>query len=244
MRKNEDIVAGALNTGLGNNSASLLAGLVVIPTIFALAPGAEALSVVSEGNTGLSFIWIPRLFSRLPGGVFFTVIFFLALSSAATSSLVSMTELTTRLVMDTGIKRQSSALITSIVLFLFGLPSALSIGFLDNQDWVWGVGLLVSGFFIALAALTYGVKKFRSDFINLEGNDINVGRLFDYFIYLIPVQFVLLIWWWFSKAGGWTEIFSSYSVGTCLFQWGIAITVFIIFNKWIVRQSLKEDANG
>ena len=94
--------------------------------------------------------------------------------------------------------------------------------------------------FIAMAAITYGVKKFRNDFINQEGNDIHLGKFFDIIVYLIPVQFVVLLRWWFSQAGGWTDIFSSYSVGTCLVQWGLAITIFIAFNKKIMALTLKE----
>ena len=41
--------------------------------------------------------------------------------------------------------------------------AALSLDFLHNQDWVWGVGLMVSGFFFALAARKFGVEKLRTE---------------------------------------------------------------------------------
>ena len=34
---------------------------------------------------------------------------------------------------------------------LFGIPSALRLSVFQNQDWVWGVGLMLSGFFFAFA---------------------------------------------------------------------------------------------
>lgn len=37
-----------------------------------------------------------------------------------------------------------------------GLPSALSPAIFLNQDWVWGIGLTVSGGFFAFAALRIG----------------------------------------------------------------------------------------
>jgi len=243
MKEKEDIVLNSTVIGLGDYSISLIAALAIVPVVFALRPeqAAELVQQAGPASTGLTFIWIPQLFNQMPGGQFFLILFFLALSFAAVSSLISMIELTTRIFMDTGFTRKKAIMVVGIGGFLLGSPSALSIGFFENQDWVWGVGLLVSGFFIALAAIKYGVTKFRKDFINLEGNDIRVGRWFDLLIFLIPVQFLLLIWWWFSQAGGWTDIFSSYSVGTCLFQWGLAIIVFIIFNKWLVQKSLKEE---
>lgn len=46
--------------------------------------------------------------------------------------------------------------------FLLGLPSALHIGILDNQDWAWGVSLMLSGLFCALAGGRYGAAKLGS----------------------------------------------------------------------------------
>ena len=202
----------------------------------------NAVALVQESgpaSTGLTFIWIPQLFDRIAGGRIFLIMFFLALSFAAVSSLISMIELTTRIFMDMGFTRHKAILVVGSVGFILGAPSALSMGFFSNQDWVWGVGLLVSGFFIALAAIKYGVRRFRENFINHEGNDINLGKFFDVIVWLIPLQFVLLLWWWFYQAGGWTDIFSSYSVGTCLFQWGLAIIIFIAINKWLIRHTFR-----
>jgi len=243
MRQKEDIVLNSGIIGFGDYSISLIAALAIVPVVFALRPESAVQLVQESGpaSTGLTFIWMPQLFNQMPGGQFFLALFFLALSFAAISSLISMIELTTRIFMDMGLARKKAIVIVGVVAFVLGVPSALSMGFFENQDWVWGVGLLVSGFFIALAAITYGVRRFRADFINLEGNDINLGRIFDLFVFLIPVQFILLIWWWFSQAGGWTDIFSSFSVGTCLFQWGLAIVLFIIINKWLMKQTFKGD---
>lgn len=46
--------------------------------------------------------------------------------------------------------------------FLLGLPSALHIGILDNQDWAWGVSLMLSGLFHSLAGGGYGAAKVGS----------------------------------------------------------------------------------
>ncbi|MFC1556257.1 sodium-dependent transporter [candidate division KSB1 bacterium] len=268
MKQKEDIVLNSGIIGLGDYSISLIAALAIVPVVFAISPSVESLQSVTQAgpeqiaifeqmtdiersesfvqvsgpaSTGLTFIAIPQLFSKMPGGQFFLVLFFLALSFAAVSSLISMIELTTRIFIDMGMVRKKAIIFVGAIGFVLGAPSALSMGFFSNQDWVWGIGLMVSGFFIALAAIKYGVKKFREDFINLEGNDINLGRGFDFIVYLIPVQFIILIWWWFSQAGGWTDIFSSFSVGTCLFQWGIAVIIFIIFNKWLMNKTLKDE---
>ena len=189
-------------------------------------------------STGLTFVWIPQLFARMVGARFFLSLFFLALCFAAISSLIALFELVTRVFMDIGLARTKAIILVGSVSFILGAPSAVSMAIFENQDWVWGVGLLVSGFFIAVAAIKYGVKRFREDIVNHEGNDIRIGRFFDFLVFLIPVQFFVLLWWWFSQAGGWTDIFSSYSVGTCLFQWGIAVILFLSINKWLIRRTL------
>ncbi|MCP4727247.1 MAG: sodium-dependent transporter [bacterium] len=245
MKEKEDIVLNSGIIGFGDYSISLIAALCIVPIVFALTPNtAEAVDLVTQSgpaSTGLTFIWIPQLFEQMPGGKIILIFFFLALSFAAISSLISMVELSTRIFMDMGLARKKAILIVGSVAFILGAPSAINMGFFGNQDWVWSAGLVVSGFFISMAAIKYGVTKFRENFVNVEGNDINIGKIFNIAVFLIPVQFVVLLWWWFYQAGGWTDIFSSYSVGTCLLQWGIAITVFIILNKKLMNLTLGEE---
>ncbi len=237
VKKKEDIVLNSIITGFGNNSASLLAGISVVCIVFALRP-AEAMDLIQQtgpANTGLSFIWFPALFNQMVFGRIFQVIFFLALSFAALSSLIAQIELATRNVMDIGLSRKNSIMIVGISAFIFGIPSALYIRFFENQDWVWGLGLLVSGMFIALAAIKYGVVKFRDNLVNTIGNEVTVGKWFDFIVkFLIPLEFLFLIVWWFSVAISgnprtWWNPFFPGSVGTCVLQWGLIFIIFILF---------------
>ena len=245
MRKGDDIVANSFLAGLGNNSASLLAALAIIPTVFAILPAAQAHTVVAETgpvSTGLTFIWIPRLFEQIAGGQFFLFIFFLALSIAALSSLISMIELGTRIVMDFGLTRHRGILIVSAACFLFGLPSALSPTFFQNQDWVWSLGLLLNGMLFAATVINYGVAKFRRELADSANNDIKLGRAFDFAVkFLIPVEFSAMIVWWSYKAISeydpefWWHPFRTFSLGTCIFQWGILMTLLFVFNRPITK---------
>ena len=244
MRRDEDIVLNSVITGLGNNSASLLAGLVVVPTVFAFLSTEEALSVMGQGNNGLAFIWIPRLFDQIAGGGLFAVIFFLALSVAALSSLIAMLELGVRLCMDMGLSRGRGLGIIAAMAFLFGIPSALWMSVFDNQDWVWGVGLMVSGVFIAFAVWRYGPDRFRRECINAGGSDLAVGRWFNGLIrVVIPLEFVAMLSWWFWLSAstfdreGWWNPFRTSSVGTCVMQWGIALGLLGAFNAVLARRS-------
>jgi NSS family neurotransmitter:Na+ symporter len=171
----------------------------------------------------------------------FAVMFFLALSFAALSSLISLIELTTRVFIDYGITRKKAVWLVVSAGFMLGLPSATNLDFFTNQDWVWGVGLILSGAFIAFAVNKFGVDKFRNEIINASASDLKIGKWYNIFMkYLIPFQAIILLVWWLASSVTWDpqwwNPFHAENAGTCLVQWGIFLTVFYLFNKKIVMQ--------
>jgi NSS family neurotransmitter:Na+ symporter len=244
-REREDTVSNCLVVGLGNNSMSLLAALAVLPTVFASFPTfQEAFEVATfsgPASTGLTFVWIPILFGKLPAGQFFSAVFFLALTAAALSSLIAMVELATRILIDFGLLREKAIRIVFLAAFAGGIPSALSLRFFVNQDWVWGLGLMVSGGVFAFAALKYGLNRVRSDLINLPGNEIRLGGWFNSLIgVLVPAEFVVLLLWWSIRSFGWSDRwwnpFAADSLGTCLLQWGIVVVALKLVNDLMARR--------
>ncbi len=242
MKKTEDVPLNAALIGFGNNSISLIAGIIIFSTVFSFS-SIDAMNQMTQSgpaNTGLTFIYLPLLFSNLSSSVtvntIFASMFFLALSFAAISSLISLIELTTKTFIDFGFERKKAVIIVGTLGFLLGIPSALSIDFFTNQDWVWGVGLIISGAFIAFAILRYGVDKFRTDLINGDSSDIKIGKWYNFIIkYLIPFQAILLLSWWLISSVSWdSEWWNPFHVenaGTCIFQWSIVLFVFILLNK-------------
>ena len=251
MRTREDITINAFLCGLGNNSASLLSAIVIVPTVFALQPGAtEALAVLAAGNEGLAFTWIPNLFREMTGGRVFMPVFFVALCVAAVSSLIAMVELAVRVLMDFGLERRRAIAAVAVTAFLCGIPSALSIDFFKNQDWVWGLGLMVSGAFFAFAAIRFGLERMRNEILNADGSDMHVGRWFTVFVmFLVPLEFVAMIAWWFgttiasSSVSQWADPLGKFSVGTCLAQWAIIVVTFMLANAWLGRRVLGKEAS-
>lgn len=241
MRAREDVSLNAFLIGFGNNSVSLLAGIMVLCTVFAINPQAQA-EIVGAGNEGLTFIWMPQLFAAMPGGAFFMVIFFLALSFAAVTSLIAMLELTTRVCIDLGVPRRTALLWVAGAVLILGVPSALKLSVFQNQDWVWGVGLMLSGLFFAVAAARFGLERLRTEVVNGDGCDLPIGRWWVVLVgILVPVQAVTLILWWLKDAhdsdpSSWLDPFGSYSVGTVLLQWALALVVLWSINGWLARR--------
>jgi len=175
-------------------------------------------------------------------------LFFLALVFAAWTSLVAMIELASRILIDLGLSRGRAIAIVGVAGVAFGAPSALNWTdtpgagpFFANQDWVWGVGLMLSGFFFAFAVLRYGVTEWRAKYINTADSDIHVGAWWDWTIRLVIVESVVLMGWLLLQARGesfratWT-LFSPFNIGTVLIQFAIAIVLLRLLNSWLVRR--------
>lgn len=252
MKKKEDVGINAALIGFGNNSVSLLAGITIFCTVFALlGPAAnDVLKQSGPASTGLTFIWMPQLFNRMPGGEILAPLFFLGLSFAAFTSLISMIELAVRIFMDAGLTRKNSILIVSSVGFFAGIPSAMNLGFLANQDWVWGVGLMISGGFISFAILKFGVDKFRTELINGEGADVKIGKWWNFIIgWMVPIQVIVLMVWWLYNSTKWYpetwwqpfNLDTPETLGTCIVQWAILIFSLLLINKWLVKKTLSRE---
>jgi NSS family neurotransmitter:Na+ symporter len=251
MRRSHGVVKNAFITGFANNTVSLLAAITIFGTVFAIL-GAEmsrpeVLAVMRDSgpaSTGLTFIWMPQLFAKMPMGTTVAVLFFLGLTFAAISSLISMIELATRTLVDMGISRSRAVLAVAGAGLLLGVPSAMSLDFLSNQDFVWGVALMISGAFVAFAVISHGIERFRADVVDATPGDWKGGRTWGLLIgRAVPVQAaVLLVWWLYLSTttyapDTWYDPLDPFSVATCLVQWLAVAGVLLWLNRWLVRRT-------
>ncbi|MEX2462714.1 MAG: sodium-dependent transporter, partial [Balneolaceae bacterium] len=252
MRMKDDITISAFQTGIGNNIVSLIAAVIIFSTVFGILgthmTDGEILDVMKTSgpaSTGLTFMWMPQLFNEMTGGKLFAVLFFLGLTFAAFSSLISMIELATKVFVDMGVARKKATIIVCMAGFLFGLPSAISLDIFANQDFVWGVGLMVSGGFISFAVITFGADKFRETLVNTDESRVHLGKWWTFIIrYIIPVEVItLLVWWiWLSATSfapdTWFNPLSPFSVATVFLQWGIVMGLFKYYNQQIAEKTI------
>jgi NSS family neurotransmitter:Na+ symporter len=258
MRTEHGIVKNAFITGIGNNTISILMAIVIFSTVFSVlqfhagytdAQVLEVMKTSGPASTGLTFMWLPQLFAKMQLGRLIAILFFLGLTFAGFSSLISMFELTTRIFVDMGFRRKKVIPLMLIIIYLAGIPSAMNLDFLSNQDYVWGIGLIISGVFIALFASKHGIKNLRDEFFSTD-RDWIPGKWWDYIIrYFIPLaSIILILWWLFISAtvlapDKWYHPFNPFSVMTCLFQWGIVIVLLIMLNRWMVNRTVVSGYN-
>lgn len=127
LPKDERLGQSAFNVSILNIIISILAGLVIFPAVFALGQSPD------EGP-GLIFVILPAIFEQIPFGHVFLIIFFILMLFATLTSSISMLEI----VVSTGIRakydrRKRAAWVFGALIFIIGIPSALSFGIL--ADW-------------------------------------------------------------------------------------------------------------
>ena len=244
-RDQEDVTLNTFIGAFGNNTASLLAGMAILPAVFALsASEADAIAYLQTGNQALTFTVIPMLFANVPGGAFLSVLFFLALFVAAFSSLLPMIELFLSNVKDLNLSKKTTLVTVIICFIIMGFPSAWSLDFFTNQDWVWGVGLILSGFFILIGVALNKPVQFKEECID-SGSDMKFSStIFRVAIFANIVLAVFLIYWWMSQGfsdnpwfdenGNWNVI-DVYSNASIITQWGSVILIGILLNKFLYK---------
>ncbi|MFC5602239.1 sodium-dependent transporter [Sporosarcina koreensis] len=126
LPKEEKLGQSAFNVSILNIFISLLAGIVIFPAVFALGQSP------AEGP-GLIFVVLPAIFNEIPFGGFFLILFFILLLFATLTSSISMLEI----VVSTGIqkkleRRKTAAWVFGLLIFIVGIPSALSFGVLSD----------------------------------------------------------------------------------------------------------------
>ncbi len=227
----------AVGTCTGDVAASLLAASAIVPTVFFALGPKEAYAALEAGNTGLTFIWIPRLFNHIPFGELFLFIFFFSLLLAALSSLIALMELSICTFQEFGLPRSRASLASALLVLGAGLPSSLSLSFLTNQDWVWSIGLIINGLFFAILARQTGLGTLREIIVN---DPHHVSRIWAWFAasvrLLIPAQFALLLGWWIyqtvtTNPDSWWDPFEVTSVGTWVAQLSILFVICLFLKR-------------
>lgn len=147
LKDDVDIISSAKNVALFDTVAALLAGVVVIPAVFAFG-----LDVAS--GPPLMFITLPAVFQQMPMGNVFAAIFFMAVFFAALTSLMNLFETPIEALQQYfGISRKLAVLIVALV------GSGISI-FIEEGNAVSNWMDVISIYVIPLGAILAGVMFF------------------------------------------------------------------------------------
>lgn len=133
MKKENNLEGSVRQIEVFDTGIAFLAGLMIIPAVFAFSGGDE--SALSAGP-GLMFITLPKVFHSMPGGTAIGALFFLMVLFAALTSAISLMETIVSIFMDKfGWKRTPTCGFVLAVAVLMGLPSSLGFGLLSGISW-------------------------------------------------------------------------------------------------------------
>ncbi len=195
--KNNNLANTVLSVTLADTLIAIFAGIAIFPAVFAF--GIEP----SEGP-GLIFVTLPNVFSQMPGGFIFSVLFFILLTVAALTSAISILEVVVAYFKEEfKMSRKASTIVATILISILGMLCSLSLGDLssvhifglnifDAIDWVSAnVFLPVGGLFIVLfIGWVFGKKKVKAELS--DGSKIP-DIFLNVFIFLVKLVAPLLI---------------------------------------------------
>ena len=176
LGKDNNLGTSSVLVSVIDTSIAIMAGLVIFSIIF--AANAEP-----AGGTTLIFKTLPILFSKMPGGNFIAILFFIMLFFAAFTSAISLLEVAVASAIENlKIKRSVAVTIAAILITMLGVPSAMSSGTFSD--------------FIVLEKGSFLMQLFDSEKISFLG-------LFDWLAsnVLLPIggMFIALYTGWFIK---------------------------------------------
>lgn len=127
LDQKSNLLSGCLWISFLGVVASLLGGLMIMPSVFAFGLDPTA-------GPGLTFITMPAVFAQIPFGQFFAVLFYLCIVVAAVTSSVSMIEILVAFLVDEKqMPRPKAAVLSTIGLAVVGAFPCLSFGILADE---------------------------------------------------------------------------------------------------------------
>ncbi|MGE1163765.1 sodium-dependent transporter [Peribacillus simplex] len=200
LSKKEDITKSAFSVVGLNIFISLLAGLVIFPAVFALG-------FSPSSGPGLVFVVLPAVFNEMTlGGIFMAIFFILLLFATLTTAFSILEIVVAAMIKGDTAKRKKASWIAGSVVFLIGIPSALSFGVLsdvkifnlsifDLADYLTSnIALPVGALFISLF-IGYQMKRIevQKEFETGADSGRSLFKLWYFLIrYIVPIMIILV----------------------------------------------------
>ena len=203
MKKDISIEKSVRQIEIFDTGIAILAGLMIVPTVFAFSGGDEA--ALNKG-AGLRFVTLPRVFEAMPGGSFIGAVFFIMVFFAALTSSISLMETVVAVLQDKmKMKRVPACLTVFAVSLGLGLLSAfgysiwqdvkiIGMVFLDFFDFISNNLFMPVGAFATCIFVGYFLKpKAVIDEVELSGA-FKEKKVFSVMIkYVAPVCIVIIL---------------------------------------------------
>lgn len=187
LSEKENLPASAARVALFDTIAALLAALVIIPAM--ATTGAQ----LNQGGPGLLFIYLPGLFQTMPGGIFITMLFFVAVMFAGLSSLINLYEAPIATIQE---KLKLGRVPACGIIAVIGIVVSLLIQGIVS-DWMDVLSIYICPLGAGLAGIMFFWvlgKKYVETEVNKGREKIFTNKFFVVSKYIfVPVCFIVLI---------------------------------------------------
>ncbi len=128
IKKQNNLGNISVEVSLADTLIAILAGVAIFPAVFAF--GLDP----SEGP-GLIYTVLPNIFQQMPGGYFFSIIFFVLLAIAALTSSISILEVVVAyMTEELKMTRKKATIMAATAAFFVGIFCTLSFGVLSGAS--------------------------------------------------------------------------------------------------------------
>lgn len=202
MKKDVHIESSVHQIEIFDTGIAFLAGLMIIPAVFAFSGGDPA--ALGKGP-GLMFATLPKVFNSMTGGTFVGIAFFLLVFLAALTSSISLMETVVSIFQDKlhwGRKKTCLLVLAGVLVLgslssmgygLLGNVKIIGMAFLDFFDFISNSVIMPIVAFLTCIFVGYVIKpKTLIEEVELSGR-FKLKRLFVIMIKYIAPIFILLI---------------------------------------------------
>ena len=168
LSKNNKLPKEALTVASFDTAVGLLAGMITFPMVMSFG----LKDAVSESTIGSLFIALPTGFANLGvfGRLLAALFFGLAFIAAITSSISLLEVPVSSLMEQFGWRRHKAVWMATLIVFVIGIPSAISLDFLGSMDSIFNVLLILGGLLIAILLGWVVPRKYDEDLAGCNSN--------------------------------------------------------------------------
>lgn len=191
LRADEPTLRPAVWTVVGDTGSALVAGLAIIPAVFAF--GLEPTS-----GPGLIFSTLPKVFAALPAGWVFGTLFFVGLMGAGYLSDVGAFEVLVAGITDnTRVSRKAAVWIISLAIYLIAIPPSINNAIFVPWDLTFGSGMQTLGALLAVITIGWCMNRATAlEQLAGEGGRPVPGWLIHWIRFGIPAAVLAVGIWW------------------------------------------------
>lgn len=191
MKNDQNIVKGAILTGLGDVGAAILAGVFIVPAILAF-------DLDLASGPGLLFNTLPQLFAHMPFGRIVGSLFLIGLILVAFLSNIAALEVVAGGLGDSSLfkfSRNQIIIGLGITEMIIILPSALYPELIGTLDLIFGSGMQTIGSGLSVLAICWGIGRIKTLKEILPGE---IGQRWGTFLFIwlkwvIPIALLLTL---------------------------------------------------